>query len=315
MTRWTVGQIPDLAGKTAVVTGANSGIGFWTAYWLAAKGAKVVIASRNQEKADTAIQKMRATQPDLELDMIPLDLANLESVHGFATAFRELDTSLDILVNNAGVMAIPYRQTTDDFEMQFGTNHLGHFALTGLLLQELLATPAGRVVTVSSMVHHQGLMDFDNLNGEKGYDPWTAYRQSKLANLLFAYELQHRLQASGKSLISVAVHPGYSATNLQFVGPEMDRSTWNRLYWKFLNIVVAQSAEKGALPSLFAATSAEIKGGEFIAPNGMMEMRGYPVKSKSSAASYNLEDAARLWQISESLTGIQFSFSENGKPL
>ncbi len=306
MAYWTNDSIPDLNGKTAVVTGANSGIGYWTAFWLAAKGARVVIASRNVEKAEHAVKEMRDSRPGLELDLIHLDLASLESVRSFAAVFRERYSTLDILVNNAGVMAIPFRETVDGFEMQFGTNHLGHFALTGLLLPQLMAAPAGRVVTVSSMVHCQGSIDFDNLNGKKEYDPWSAYRQRKLADLLFAYELQRKLDAAGKPLISVASHPGYAATNLQFVGPEMNQSLLNRLYWRFLNTVAAQSPEKGALPSLFAATAPEVAGGDFIAPHGMMEMRGYPVKSESSEESYNLGDAAQLWQASEELTGVKF---------
>ncbi len=312
MEKWATENIPDLSGKIAVVTGANSGIGYWTAYWLAAKGAKVVVASRSPEKADSAIQKMRDAQSGLALDLIPLDLASLESVRGFVAGFQARYNYLDILINNAGVMAIPFRETVDGFEMQFGTNHLGHFALTGLLLPELMAAPTGRVVTVSSMVHHQGRIDFENLNGEKEYDPWAAYRQSKLANVLFAYELQRKLLAAGKSLISVAAHPGYAATNLQYADPAMGQSTLNRLFWQFLNTFVAQSAEKGALPSLFAAANPEVEGGDFIAPHRMMEMRGSPIKSQSSKASYREADAARLWQISEEQTGVKYALTAIG---
>ncbi|HBY06385.1 MAG TPA: short-chain dehydrogenase [Chloroflexi bacterium] len=306
MNKWTTTNIPDLSNKTAIVTGANSGIGYWAAYWMAAQGARVVIASRNAQKADSAVKKMGASQPGLELDLIPLDLANLETIRDFVAVFQERYTSLDILVNNAGVMALPYRQTADGFEMQFGTNHLGHFALTGLLLPRLLASPAGRVVTISSMVHRQGSIDFGNLNGEKAYAPWPAYRQSKLSNLLFAYELQRKLQAAGKPLISLACHPGYANTNLQSVGPEMGQSSLDKLFWKLANTLVAQSAEKGALPSLYAATALEAQGGDFIAPHGPAEARGYPVRSKSSPASYEEAAAAKLWQISEELTGVKY---------
>ncbi len=306
MKKWTSDNIPNLSGKTAVVTGANSGIGYWTAYWLAVKGARVILASRDPQKAETAAIRMGDLIPELKLDRIPLDLASFKSIHKFSATFSERYSTLDILINNAGVMAIPFRTTVDGFEMQFGTNHLGHFALTGLLMPPLLAASEGRVVTISSLVHRRGSMDFENLNGEKDYDPWTAYQQSKVANLLFAYELQRKLEAARIPLSSIAAHPGYSATNLQYVGPEMEQSTWNQFYWRFLNTVVAQSSEMGALPSLFAATDQEVEGGDFIAPDGMMEMRGHPVKSRSSVASYSREDAAKLWQISEELTSVQY---------
>jgi NAD(P)-dependent dehydrogenase (short-subunit alcohol dehydrogenase family) len=222
--------------------------------------------------------------------------------------FSERYTALDILVNNAGVMAIPFRRTADGFEMQFGVNHLGHFALTGLLMPRLLAAPAARVVTVSSMVHRQGKMDFENLNGERRYSPWGAYCQSKLANLLFAYELQRRAEAAGVSLISVAAHPGYARTKLPLTGPEMEGSWLKRSFWALANVLVAQSAAQGALPSLYAATAPDVQGGDFIVPN-FFGWRGYPVKAKSSDASYNQADAARLWGISGQVTGVQFSLT------
>jgi NAD(P)-dependent dehydrogenase (short-subunit alcohol dehydrogenase family) len=314
MAKWTVSDIPDLSGRTAVVTGANSGIGFWTAFWLAAKGARVVMAVRNPERGGRAQLEILAMRPAVQIDVIPLDLASLESVRDFSAVFSERHTALDILVNNAGVMAIPFRRTADGFEMQFGVNHLGHFALTGLLMPRLLAASAARVVTVNSMVHRQGKMDFENLNGEKDYSPWGAYRQSKLANLLFAYELQRRLAAASAPVISVASHPGYARTNLQAVGPALEGSRLKSGFWAVANAVIAQSAAQGALPSLYAATAPDVQGGDFIVPD-FFGWRGYPVKAKSSDASYNQADAARLWEISEQATGVQFSLTTDHRPL
>ncbi len=308
MAKWMANDIPDLSGRTAVVTGANSGIGFWTAFHLAAKGARVVMAVRSPERGGRAQLEILAMHPAAQLDVVPLDLASFESVSDFSAVFSERYTALDILVNNAGVMAIPFRRTADGFEMQFGVNHLGHFALTGLLMPRLLAAPAARVVTVSSMVHRQGKMDFENLNGERRYSPWGAYCQSKLANLLFAYELQRRAEAAGVSLISVAVHPGYARTKLPLTGPEMEGSWLKRSFWALANVLVAQSAAQGALPSLYAATAPDVQGGDFIVPN-FFGWRGYPVKAKSSDASYNQADAARLWEISGQVTGVQFSLT------
>jgi len=308
MAKWMANDIPDLSGRTAVVTGANSGIGFWTAFHLAAKGARVVMAVRSPERGGRAQLEILAMHPAAQLDVVPLDLASFESVSDFSAVFSERYTALDILVNNAGVMAIPFRRTADGFEMQFGVNHLGHFALTGLLMPRLLAAPAARVVTVSSMVHRQGKMDFENLNGERRYSPWGAYCQSKLANLLFAYELQRRAEAAGVSLISVAAHPGYARTKLPLTGPEMEGSWLKRSFWALANVLVAQSAAQGALPSLYAATAPDVQGGDFIVPN-FFGWRGYPVKAKSSDASYNQADAARLWEISGQVTGVQFSLT------
>lgn len=305
MAKWTAADIPDLSGKTAVVTGANSGIGFWTAFHLAERGARVVMAVRNPQRGGQAQAKMLAMRPGLRLEIIPLDLASLESGRDFVAVFDERYTALDILVNNAGVMAIPFRRTADGFEMQFGVNHLGHFALTGLLIPRLRAATAARVVTVSSMVHHQGKMDFDNLNGERDYSPWNAYRQSKLANLLFTYELQRKLEAAGAPVISVAAHPGYARTHLQAVGPEMEGARVKRHFWTAVNAILAQSAAMGALPSLYASTAPQVRGGDFIGP-GFFGWRGYPVKVESSRESHNEAHAARLWAISEQMTGVRY---------
>ncbi|MEA3336204.1 MAG: oxidoreductase [Chloroflexota bacterium] len=294
---WTTENIPDQTGRVAIVTGANSGLGFETSKALAAKGAAVIMACRNVEKGNAAAEKIRGENPSGNVQVMQLDLADLDSIQRFAGAFPDTFDRLDLLTNNAGVMAIPQAQTANGFEMQFGTNHLGHFALTSLLIGQLLETsPNGRVVTVSSNTHRIGNIDLANLNAEKSYSRWHAYGLSKLANLLFAYELQRKLQAAGSSVISVAAHPGYSSTNLQ----------GNSGIFSMLNPILAQSQEMGALPSLYAATEPEVNGGDYIGPSGFMEQRGYPRKVKSSDRSYDEATAARLWQVSEKLTGANF---------
>jgi NAD(P)-dependent dehydrogenase (short-subunit alcohol dehydrogenase family) len=239
--------------------------------------------------------------------MMLLDLADLSSVHRFAETFAQRHSTLSALVNNAGVMGIPYRQTVDGLEMQFGTNHLGHFALTGLLLPLLTATPQARVVTVSSMMHIFGKINFDDLNGAKKYDPWAAYSQSKLANLLFAYELQRRLANASVSTISLGCHPGYAATNLQFVAAQMNRSHLQEIQNRLANMLLAQSAAMGALPELYAATASNVAGGEYIGPLGLGKMRGYPGVVRSSARSYDVATAQKLWRVSEELTDVRYA--------
>lgn len=304
---WTVNNIPDLTGKVAIVTGANSGLGYQVARGLASKGAQVVLASRDKQKGESALQKLRSELPKATLDLILLDLADLASIRQFVQTFSERYSALHILCNNAGVMAIPYRQTVDGFEMQFGTNHLGHFALTGLLLPLILATEGARVVTTSSMLHRSGRINFADLQGEAHYNPSGAYSQSKLANLLFAYELQRKLKEQGATAISVAAHPGYSATNLQMAGPRMQGSALRAGAMAFSNLVFAQSAAMGALPTLYAATAPEVQGGEYYGPDGLMEMRGYPKKVSSTELSYQKDLAEALWSVSEKLTGVQYS--------
>jgi NAD(P)-dependent dehydrogenase (short-subunit alcohol dehydrogenase family) len=235
-----------------------------------------------------------------------LDLSDLSSVRRFAVDFRQRFASLPLLINNAGVMALPYRRTSDGFEMQFGTNHLGHFALTGLLLPAIVAAPHARVVVVSSSMHVPGKIDFDNLDGRRAYGPWRAYSQSKLANLLFAYELQRRLTSSGVDTLAAGCHPGYAATNLQTAGSRMSGSRLGELFSEAGNRLFAQSAAMGALPTLYAATAADIHGGEYIGPLGLMGMRGAPGKIRSSARSHDRAVAARLWQVSEDLTGVRY---------
>lgn len=306
--RWTQNDIPDQAGKLVIVTGGNSGIGYEAGLALAGKNAHVILAVRDVKKGEDAVQKIRQKYPQTQVTVMPLDLSDLKSVRSFAQAFLAKHEHLNILINNAGVMALPARKTADGFEMQFGTNHLGHFALTGLLLPALKATPSARVVTVSSFVHNSGDIHFDDLQWEKKYDRWGAYAQSKLANLLFTYELQRRLAASGIDVKSLGCHPGYAATNLQSAGPQMDGSVVSLWMMKLANAVVAQSQTMGALPTLFAAVAPQANGGDYIGPTGLREMRGYPAKVSSSSKSYDVEVAKRLWSISEELTGVAYAF-------
>jgi NAD(P)-dependent dehydrogenase (short-subunit alcohol dehydrogenase family) len=298
MPRWTVKDIPDQTGKVAIVTGANSGIGYEEARGLALRGAQVILACRNEEKGAAAVQQICDEYPGAMAVLLPLDLADLASIRRFVEAFTAHHDRLDMLINNAGVMAVPeLRRTADGFEMQFGTNHLGHFALTGLLLETIKRAPNARVVTVSSVAHYRGQMDFDNLNAERSYDRWLAYGESKVANLLFTYELQRRFEAAGEDAIAVAAHPGWTVTNLQqHVGPI-------RLFWP----LVAMQPEQGALPTLYAATAPDVSGGDYYGPDGRNEHRGYPVRVESSALSHDQAVAKRLWEVSEDLTGVVYS--------
>ncbi|NVB40790.1 SDR family oxidoreductase [Pseudenhygromyxa sp. WMMC2535] len=310
MTRWTADDIPDLQGKLAVVTGANSGLGLETTRALVGHGAKVVMACRSQAKADAAMAELKEDLGEAiaeRLEFRALDLASLESVRSFAADLLAAHPRLDLLINNAGVMALPRRETADGFEMQFGTNHLGHFALTGLMIGALLATPGSRVVTVSSLAHRMGKIRFDDLQRTRRYEKWTAYGQSKLANLLFCFELQRRLDAAGAETISVAAHPGYSSTNLQLAGPRMRSASLAEKVMNVGNKVIAQDAAMGALPSLRAATGVDVLGGDFFGPGGFMEVTGYPVKVQASARAYDREVGARLWEVSRELTGVAFS--------
>jgi NAD(P)-dependent dehydrogenase (short-subunit alcohol dehydrogenase family) len=305
---WTSDDIPDLSGKTIIVTGANSGIGYEAALAFARKGADLILACRDLVKAQTAAAQISASVSGPKLEVMELDLANLASVRRFSGAFHEQHQALHVLCNNAGVMAIPYRQTADGFEMQFGTNHLGHFALTGLLLDRLLATDGARVVTVSSGMHRLGTIRFDDLQWRHGYRKWMAYGQSKLANLLFTFELQRRAAAADAKLVSVACHPGYSATNLQFVGPKMSRAPLMEYFYDATNRLFAQSAAMGALPTEYAAVAPEVHGGDYFGPNGIAELWGYPVAVGCSAAARDVATASRLWEVSEQLTNVHYKF-------
>ena len=311
MASFDAGVLPDQRGRTAIVTGGNSGIGLEAAVVLARKGARLVLACRNPGKAKAAADTIAAdaigrAAPNAELEVLALDLADLSSVREFARAFSARHARLDLLVNNAGVMAIPYRKTADGFEMQIGTNHLGHFALTGLLLERLLATPGARVVNVSSGAHRMGKIRFDDLHWAQRYRRWGAYGQSKLANLLFTFELQRRLAARRLTQISVACHPGYAATDLQFVAPRMDGSRLLGRAMALGNRILAQSAADGALPTLYAALAPEVQGGDYIGPDGLGEMWGSPKKVGASVRARSEADARRLWELSEAQTNVRF---------
>jgi NAD(P)-dependent dehydrogenase (short-subunit alcohol dehydrogenase family) len=294
---WTAKDIPDQTGKTAIVTGANVGLGLETARALAAHGASVILACRNLEKANAAKADIQQSASSAKLEIIQLDLADLGSVRQFAANFAGKYQHLDILVNNAGVMAPPLTKTKDGFELQFGANHLGHFALTGLLLEKLLLTPGARVVVVSSAVERGAKIDFENLNGEKNYVPFGAYAQSKLSNLLFCYELGRRFQKAGINAVAAAAHPGWTASNLQQNAPQ----------FKVLNPIFAQTPTWGALPSLYAATASDVKNGDYFGPKGFLEMKGSPKRVQSTPRSHDLELAKKLWDVSESLTGVKFT--------
>src|SRR5262249_40285945 len=264
--------------------------------------ANTVMACRSLDKANSAAAQIRKAYPDAAVEVMELDLSSLASVRAFSEAFHQRHQRLDILCNNAGVMALPYRRTLDGFEMQFGTNHLGHFCLTGLLLDLVKATPGARVVTVSSGAHRIGSIRFDDLNWEQGYRKWLAYGQSKLANLLFCLELQRRLEKARARMISVACHPGYAATNLQAAGPRMAGSSKMESLPAVANSLFAQSAAMGAFPPLYAATSPEVGGGDYIGPAGLGELWGAPAKVGRSSAASDASAATRLWEVSERLT-------------
>ncbi len=308
---WTESDMPDLAGRIFIVTGANSGIGFEAARALASRGGQVVLACRNREKGEAAAARIRSARAGSRVDVAELDVANLGSVRAFAERFLRDHPRLDVLVNNAGVMAIPRRETVDGFEMQIGTNHLGHFALTGLLLGRLFESAPSRVVTVSSMMHTRGrfgALDAADLRMATDYTKWGAYGRSKLANLFFAYELQRRLEIDHPGVKSIACHPGYAATNLQGVGPAMEGSSVEGAVMALGNKLFAQSARGGALPTLYAALDEGLRGGEFIGPSGLMSLWGAPISQKSNKASRDLYAAKKLWETSEELTGVRFAF-------
>jgi len=300
--------MPSLDGTTVVVTGANSGIGYESTRAFAAKGATVVMACRSTERGERAAAEISAQVPDADLDVRECDLADLSSVASFADAFTSDYDDLDVLCNNAGVMALPRGETADGFEQQFGINHLGHFALTGHLLETLAATDGARVVTQSSGAHEQGEIDFDDLQSERSYGKWAAYSQSKLANVLFGYELDRRAEEADLDLTSVVCHPGYADTDLQRRAGEAGGGAIGAAVMEVANAVLAQSQEKGTLPMLYAATHGGLSGGEYVGPGGLMNMRGAPTVQDSSDRSYNRATASRLWEVSEELTGVEYAF-------
>ncbi len=301
---WTADALPDLSDRTFVITGANSGIGWEAARMLATRGARVVMACRNQEKGREAIARIHATLPTARLELTKLDLGSLASVRACAADLQARFPAIDVLVNNAGIMAIPRALTEDGFEVQLGTNHLGHFALTGLLFDTLQRGVAPRVVNVASLAHSFGRMNFDDLMGERNYQKWLAYGQSKLANLLFTFELQRRLSARGIGMIAAACHPGYSSTNLQAVGPQQEGSAFGASVMKIGNALIGQPAERGALPTVYAAAATDVASGDYYGPDGLFEVWGYPRKVRGNASSQDPATAARLWEASEKLTGV-----------
>ncbi|RED59301.1 oxidoreductase [Cohnella lupini] len=303
MNNWTTDQMPSQQGKRVVITGASSGIGYETARAFADKGAEVVMAIRNIEKGEEVARQLKKEFPGAGIKLMKLDLSDLASVRKFAQEYRQSYDSLDLLINNAGVMTPPFQQTKDGFELQFGSNHLGHFALTGLLLPALNNAPSSRVVTLSSTVMNGARIQFDNLDGGKGYKRVKFYGQSKLANFLFAMELNARLKASGSSAISLGSHPGRANTNLFSLGSGKQTSLPMKIVMKLIG---TQSAAMGALPSLYAATFPILKGGEYIGPDGKGGNKGYPKVDKSVLKVYDPQVAKRLWDVSETLTGISY---------
>jgi NAD(P)-dependent dehydrogenase (short-subunit alcohol dehydrogenase family) len=290
-------SMADDSGKIGIVTGSNSGIGFEAAKMLASGGMRIIMACRNEVKAKAACNEILDSYPEALVEYMHLDLSSQSSVKGFSSRFIERYKRLDLLVNNGGVMMGSHSLTEDGFEKLFGTNHLGHFTLTAMLINLLLASPGSRIVTVSSIAHFRGKINFDDINSLSGYSRAAAYRQSKLANLLFAYELDRRLKEKDKETISVAVHPGITSTNIVSLPFPIDK----------LKEAVLMSTVKGALPTMMGATDTQLKGGEFIGPSGFKQTRGFPSILRSGEHSYNRDLWLRLWELSEELTGIRFN--------
>lgn len=303
-TKWGLSNVPDLKEKTIIVTGGNSGLGYESVKAFALKGARVILACRNIEKGEKAKNEILNSKPSGEIIVMKLDLANLNSVRDFAEDYIKEYNRLDVLLNNAGIMATPNVKTDDGFEAQLGTNHLGHFALTGHLLPILKATPKSRVVNVSSIAHKGGKMDFNDLMFEKGrkFKPMRAYGQSKLANLLFTYELQNYFEANNIDSIAVAAHPGGSNTRL---ANHFETSRFMEFISKIARGAM-QSAATGALPQIRASVDSAVSGADYYGPGGIGEVFGNPVLVNSNAASHNVEDAKKLWEVSEKLTGVFF---------
>jgi NAD(P)-dependent dehydrogenase (short-subunit alcohol dehydrogenase family) len=305
MSPWSLEDIPPQLGRLVVITGATGGLGYETALALASSGAEVLVTGRNAEKGRIAIERIKRAVPSAKVQFESLDLASLDSIRAFAAATIANALPLDLLINNAGVMDLPTRRLTEDsFEMQFGTNHLSHFALTGLLLPLLRKAQAPRVVNVSSLAHRGGKIDFDNLQGERKYRPWAAYQQSKLANLLFTFELQRRSDAHGWGLMSNAAHPGYARTDLIPNGP--GGGGLKGLGAKMLGSFMSHSAAEGAQPTLFAATSGQAAPSGYYGPNGFYELKGSVAPAAIFPRAKDEAVAAKLWEVSERLTGVNW---------
>jgi len=301
---WTIADIPDLSGKTIIVTGGNSGLGYESVKVFAGKGAKVILACRTLNKGEQAKKQILELYPAADISVMGLDLMDLASIRSFATSFTQSHTRLDVLLNNAGIMMVPYGLTKDGFEKQLGTNHLGHFALTGLLLDILKKTPKSRVVNVSSMAHKSGVMDFNNLLFEKGagYSPMKAYGRSKLSNLLFTYELQRFFEANKIDCIALAAHPGVSDTNLfNQAAPE-----WLLNIFRPLLLLMIQPAAMGALPGMRASVDPNAMGSDYYGPGGKREIKGYPVVVQPKETALDKESARILWETSEKLTSVVY---------
>jgi len=295
--KWDINNIPNQNGKVVIVTGSSSGIGLETATVLAGKQAEVIIAVRNSDKGKKASEKIISAVKNAKVKVMQLDLAYLNSVRSFAAAFKNEYSKLDLLINNAGVMVPPYSKTKDGFELQFGTNHLGHFVLTSLLLDLLKKTNNSRIINVASNAHKFGNISFQDINWEKrNYSAWRSYGDSKLANLYFTYELKRRFEKSDINIIAAAAHPGWTATDLQR----------HSGIFEFFNGIFAQKISMGALPTLYAATAPDVKSGDYYGPSGWQEWRGYPKKTESNRLSYDKDIAAKLWAVSEELTNTNF---------
>lgn len=303
--KWTSADIGDQAGQVVVITGANSGLGLESTRALVSQGATVIAGCRDELRARAALD---LSGPG-SVDVRRLDLADLASIREFAAGVGTDYPAINVLMNNAGVMAIPRSETVDGFEQQLGVNHMGHFALTGLLLEQVMSA-AGRVVTVSSSAHRMGTMNFDDLHSRDKYQRWSAYGQSKLANLLFTLELQRRLDAAGASTMALTAHPGFSATNLQFAHANMTNSRLERVFMSATNKVLAQSPDAGAWPQLYAAVAPGLRGGEFIGPSGLFESRGHPKVVQPNDRAKDVAAAERLWQESTAATGVTYDLPE-----
>ena len=294
--KWDSENISDQKGKVVIVTGSSSGLGYETAKVLANKNATVIVAVRNEVKGNAAVESIKAENPNTDIQVILIDLSNLESIHKFTENFKKKFNKLDLLINNAGVMNPPYTKTKDGFELQFGTNHLGHFALTGLLIDLIKKTPNSRIVNVSSTAHKIGKLNFEDLNWEtRRYKKMRSYGDSKLANLYFSKELQRRLDKESSGVIVASAHPGASSTPL----------TRHSLFFRILSLIV-QNSEMGALPTLYAAVGPDIQGNDYIGPGGFQETRGYPKKVEPAEHAKDDDVAAKLWDVSEKMTGVSY---------